>query len=266
METPLPAWSALAIESDPDAIVAIHRDYAQAGADVHTANTFRAGPRTAGMRSLSLCKKAVELARRGALEGQRVAGSMAPLEDCYRPDLSPESPEAEHRVMAGHLVEAGCDLLLCETFPHGPEALAAVRAARSTGLETWLALTPGPEADLLTPLDLARIADQAGALGASHVLVNCVGVPHVGSYLEALLRVGLPVGVYANAGRPDDHIGWTVGPHGLGAQRYAEAAMAWVEAGASVVGGCCGTGPEHLEAVVRRYREMHGAPRGALRR
>ena len=247
--TPLPTWSAGALRGAPDEVLAIHRAYAEAGATVHTTNTFRTRESDVGESWRELTRVAVRLARGGAGTG-RVAGSIAPLADCYRPDLSPgEGASAAHRQMAEVLVDAGCDLVLCETFPLATEAVAAVQAARESGApEVWASLTAGPDADLFDPLGLARAAEQVAAAGAAVVLVNCTPAPVTADYLRELARVGVPFGAYANAGSADDAIGWQSDP-GFGARRYAELAAEWVDLGATVVGGCCGTGPAHLAAV-----------------
>src|SRR5579883_1481352 len=84
--TPAPAWSAHALDVAPEVVAAIHRDYVAAGATVHTTNTFRTKRRSVGDRWEELLKRAVRIARESVGE-LRVAGSIAPLEDCYRPDL-----------------------------------------------------------------------------------------------------------------------------------------------------------------------------------
>jgi len=231
---------------------AIHRDYATAGAVVHTANTFRTHRRTAGDRWGAWTDEAVRLARAAALPGHRVAGSIAPLEDCYRPDLSPPDPRPEHRAMAKRLAACGVDLLLCETFPHLREALVAVEEAVATGVETWVSFTAGPAADLLTPEQMARGAREAVALGVRAVLVNCIPVHETLLFLEAIAGCGVPVGAYANAGGLADGLGWDARTRSA-AEAYADIAATWVAAGATLVGGCCGTSPVHVEALANRF-------------
>lgn len=255
--TPLPAWSAAALESAPGAVAEIHADYARAGARVHTAATFRTQPRVFPDRWERLARAAVSLAR-GAVPGDhRVAGSIAPLADCYRPDLSPlqndpVATRSEHAALARALAEAGCDLLLCETFPHVGEGLVAVEEAMATGRETWASFTPGYRADLLTPEELARAGREAVERGARAVLVNCVPAASALDYVRALREAideRTPVGVYANAGHPEERMGWAAVPGAP--ERYVELARAWIAAGATIVGGCCGTGPEHVAALAR---------------
>jgi S-methylmethionine-dependent homocysteine/selenocysteine methylase len=198
---PAPGWSAEALTTSPEIIAAIHQEYAQAGAKVHRTNTFRAQPRIYGPGFRALVVSAVRLAKRS---GGRVAGSMAPIEDCYRPDLSPSEAAARagHRAMAMTLAEAGCDLLLCETFPHAGEARIAVEEAVATGTETWAALTAGPDASLMTPREMAAGARGCVRAGARAVLVACTSAERTLAYVEHLAAadLGVPIGAYANAG------------------------------------------------------------------
>lgn len=253
MATLLPLWSAGALRTDPDVVRQIHASYAAAGATVHTTNTFRTRRRTTPDWE-PLARRAVELARLGAGGEGKVAGGLAPLEDCYRPDLSPDDPGPEHEELARLLADAGCDLLLCETFPHVGEALAAVDACLATGLPTWLSLTAGPNADLLSPEEVRAGAMEAAARGASGVLVNCVPATATARYVEAIADLGVPFGAYANAGRPDERIGWARPEELPGSpEAYAGIASSWVAAGATLLGSCCGTGPAHVRALVRRF-------------
>ncbi len=251
MATPLPGWSAHALDTAPDTVANIHRDYAKAGAAVHTANTFRTQPRWFPDRWRELTGRAVAIAR-DALEGLdcRCAGSIAPLEDCYSPAMSPSNPRPEHRQMARALAEEGVDLLLVETFPHVGEALIAVEEAVATGLPTWLSLTAGPNADLLTMDQVREGAERAVSLGVEAVLVNCIPTQRVLDYLACLGDLDVTIGAYANAGKADKEMGFS--PDATDIQGYVEAARQWIEAGARIVGGCCGTGVEHIAALKQR--------------
>jgi S-methylmethionine-dependent homocysteine/selenocysteine methylase len=169
-----------------------------------------------------------------------VAGSIGPLEDCYRPDLAPPDDAArpEHEELVRLLVELGVDLLACETFPSPREACVAVAACARTGKETWVSLTAGPSAELMTPRELGDAARACVEAGARAVLVNCVAAPLTVRYVEALAACGTRFGAYANAAR------WNEPP--LDADAYAVHAKDWLAAGATILGGCCGTGPAHI--------------------
>ncbi len=259
--TPLPGWSAHALETHPEIVGEIHGAYALAGASLHTTNTFRTRAALFPETWSELVRSAVRLARCAVPAQHTVAGSIAPLLDCYRPDLSPADSDplatrAAHFELATALVQAGCDALLCETFPHLGEGLlavdAALEAAQGRDLEVWISFTPGYEADLLTPDQVALGAREAVARGARAALVNCVPAARARAYVEALCDadLGVPLGCYANAGAPDERMGWTSAADAP--ERYAEVAATWLAAGASWIGGCCGTGPAHTAALVAR--------------
>jgi S-methylmethionine-dependent homocysteine/selenocysteine methylase len=237
---PAPGWSAHALDVAPEVVAAIHRDYVAAGATVHTTNTFRTKRRSVGDRWEELLQRAVRIARESA-GGLRVAGSIAPLEDCYRPDLSPGlASREEHREVAQALARAGVDLLLCETFPNELEAIVATEEAVRTGVETWVSLLP-----MTSDFPLRDTARRCVDVGASAVLVNCLPAKDVLVRLEQLAGLGVSFGAYANAGDERDGYGWGAEPE-LAASRYEELARRWIEAGATIVGGCCGTGPAHI--------------------
>ncbi len=242
------AWSARVLDTAPHAIRHLHAAYAHAGATVHTANTFRTTRWGVGDRARELTHRAVALARAAVPSSHRIAGSLAPARDCYRPqDRPPDAvAEDEHTEHAAHLAEAGVDLILCETFSDPGETAIAVRAALATGLETWVALTAGYRLDLSDPPRLGRLAAAVVDLGVARVLVNCVPAVATTRFVSAISAVGVPFGAYANAGAAEDGLGWgeTEGP-----ARYAALAREWVALGATAVGGCCGTSPDHVRAL-----------------
>jgi S-methylmethionine-dependent homocysteine/selenocysteine methylase len=247
--TPPPLWSAWALRHAPHHVAELHAAYATAGATVHTTNTFRTRRRSAGDDWLDLAHAAVRIARDSVPTDHRVAGSLAPLNDCYEPWNSPPDPGPEHAELAHALADAGCDLLLCETFPHPGEGVAAVTAAVATGLPVWASFTAGYRADLLTPEQLADAARAARDAGAAAVLVNCVPASRTLAYVRALAPIGLPFGGYANAGHPTEGLGWQSSHPAP--ERYAAHAETWIAEGATLIGGCCGTGPEHIAALAQ---------------
>ncbi len=235
-------WSAHALDAAPEVVRAIHRTHVAAGVDVLRANTFRTTRRASGERWRDRLNTAVRLAREAA-RGQRIAGVLAPLEDCYRPELSPPPDEAqrEHAELASALKDAGVDLLWCETFPHPGEARIATAAAAATGLEVWTSLTAGPDATLLTPAQLRDAARTCVEAGASAVLVNCVAAARIRPYVEALAGLGVPFGAYANAAS------W--GEPACSPEAYADSVREWRALGATLIGTCCGNTLAHLRAT-----------------
>lgn len=220
VDTRLPLWSARALMDAPEVVRRIHADYAEAGAEVLTANTFRTNTRALARAGLpdqvaALTRVAVGLARAGAAGRARVAGSIAPVEDCYSPDLVPDdaSLAREHGELANALAGAGCDLILVETMNTVREAAIAAAAAARTGLPLWVSWTLGPDDRLLSGETLAEAVRAIRPLGPEAVMVNCIPVAQVSSALRALrAAVGddvIRIGAYANVGHVDDEVGWT---------------------------------------------------------
>jgi S-methylmethionine-dependent homocysteine/selenocysteine methylase len=238
----------------------VHTEQLEAGAQVITANTFRTNRRAAGPGFPRLAEDAVRIARAAAAPfGARVAGSMAPVADCYRPGLRPppEVARAEHAEHAQVLRDAGCDLLLVETVAAADEGLAAVAAAAATGLPVWVSAMAAPAtggarggqaATMLSGDDLAAFFAAARGLGAAAALINCVPCDGVDFALAAAASCGLPFGAYAHMGEIDPASGWP-STEVLSPVGYRERVERWLERGATIAGGCCGTTAAHIRAL-----------------
>src|SRR5207245_10473411 len=172
---------------------------------------------------------AVRLARE---TGKLVAGSIAPVEDCYRPNLRPAPRVAlrEHREMAKALAEAGCDLLLVETVAAADEGLAAVAAAAATGLPVWVAAMVTPRGTMLDGSDLEQFFLRAVNAGAQAALINCTPPDGVDLALPAAAAAGVRFGAYAHLGEVDPAVPWPPAP-ALPAGEYAARVSAWVSRG-----------------------------------
>ncbi|HLE19763.1 MAG TPA: homocysteine S-methyltransferase family protein [Vicinamibacteria bacterium] len=253
----LPLWSSWALLEAPQVVRAIHREYIEAGADIITANTFRTHRRSLaqegmGDRAKELTRLAVDLAA-GAREEAGVeiliAGSLAPLEDCYHPERvsSRDRLAAEHGEMAENLARAGVDLLLVETMGTIEEIDAASRAAEGTGTPYLVSVIPREDGTLLGGQSLAEMARLLESRGPLAVMVNCANYRVITKAIGKLLTAQLPfpVGAYANMGGPEYEKGWSFTDE-LSPSRYAEVARTWVDMGVRVVGGCCGTTPAHI--------------------
>ena len=259
-DTTLPLWSARALVEAPDLVREIHRAEVAAGADLLTANTFRTHRRTLAKgalaeRSRELTALAVRLARDAAEAAGGapfVAGSLSPLEDCYRPDLVPEDEalEREHREQAESLAGAGVDLLLLETHNTIRELAAAARAAKATGLPFVASMVTDGAGRLLSG---EAIADAVRALepeGPDALAINCVPARRLAVDLERLAESAGDVclAAYGNLGLPDDESGWRFADE-LSPEAYAGVARDWLNLGARLVGGCCGTTSLHTAAL-----------------
>ena len=263
--TGLPLWSAHALVRSPDTVSRIHADYIDAGADIITTDTFRTTRRTflrAGLpdRSAELTAVAVSLARE-ARDGHPVlvAGSVAPLEDCYRPDLVPPEPElrSEHTKHVRRLVSSGVDLLLLETMGTAREAQAAAQAAAETGVEFAVSFLCRRDGRLYGGESIEEAVRVTEACRPAAFLINCVSARCIGIAFEKLRaalggRGAAPIGLYANVGIPggeENAAGERAMEEDVGPVAYAAYAAGWAASGASIIGGCCGTTPDHIRAL-----------------
>ena len=270
-------WSALALIEDPAVVQEVHEAFIAAGAEVIITNTYGVVPSLLAMEQMedrldALLDKAVELAQAARASSGRsprsrpvkIAGSLPPLTTSYRAELvgPDEEIEATYRHIAQRLAP-GVDLFICETMSLAREARAAARAARDSGKPVWVAWTLDDAASgrLRSGEDLATAVAALDGLPVDALLFNCCSTEAVTAALPKLKALtDKPLGAYANAfvPLPKDYVmgesGGEGGEHPLRAdmtpERYLEAAQTWRSLGASIIGGCCGIGPEYI-AVLR---------------
>ncbi len=253
--------------SRPDLVREVHRSYVEAGADVLGTNTFAANRyRLAShhleSRARELNRLGARLARECARPGVFVGGAVGPLTDLVRG----ERPPRQERRMAfaeqvDGLLEGGCDAIVFETFSDLEELLLGVEVAKLRGAVVVAQMAfidrdrTASGADALTAL---RALEGAGAdvIGA-----NCGQGPH--GILRILERYGgatkRPLAAFPTASFPhcrDGRFGYHSSPAYIAAM-----AERMVAAGANLVGGCCGTGPEEIHAIAQRLKGRKPAER-----
>lgn len=268
VDTSKPGWTSRANIEQPAIVTEVHREYIRAGADIITTNSFRTNVRahkTTGLNAKELTVRSVHLTRRAIdLEGRTdvyVAGSIAPAEDCFSPELTPASDTGlyrEHTVMAQWLADAGCDLLLIETMNSFREAYCALLAAKhATPLPVVVSLVPRNPDVLLSSASLAASVDALAKVGADVIMLNCQSLNLLLRMLQpfAALCNGLSVkwGIYPNASERIDGV-WQQNAHED--HEFAAFAETAVDHGASIVGSCCGTTPHTtlmIAEVIRTF-------------
>lgn len=247
----------------PDRVQAIHRQYRDAGAEIILTNTFGSNRLSLarhdlGARATEITRAGVEVARKGAGVGAWVLGDVGPFGGFLEPvgDTSLTDAYDAFREQAKALVHGGADGIIVETMGAMDELVLAVKAARDAGAtlvvgsvafdatRTGIRTMTGA-----TPEDAAHALRDEGVdiLGA-----NCGTGLTVELYAEIVRRYrvaapALPVLVKANAGQPrmhDDVLIYDETP-----EHMATGTRLLIDAGASIVGGCCGTTPEHVRAI-----------------
>jgi len=258
-------WSAGAIEDAPELVVQIHRDFIDVGAQVITTQTFTCCRRRfgkAGAEALfePLTRRGVGLAIDARREANRadvlIAGSLSPLEHCYHPELAPRGDDGytEHLESVRLLADAGADLLVVETMNTIDEARAALRAAKTTGLDVVVGFCCGRGGQLLSGEPVRDAVRALDPLGPTAYAINCTPPALTTRALADLgATTATPFGAYANVGD------WSSGTWSriFGAEfifevdpdAYLQHAMGWRELGAAFIGGCCGTTPDHIRRL-----------------
>jgi methionine synthase I (cobalamin-dependent)/5,10-methylenetetrahydrofolate reductase len=252
----------------PEAVSEVHRAYVEAGADIIETNTFGANAVTMGRFGLKndiavINRRAVELARAAATgSGQNVliAGSVAPAAAPLSPGRVPdlEAHEALLEQVAA-LESAGVDMLMFETFGD-LGALAALISAYPTHVPIVAHVTFLEDGRTIGGDSPQKVGDVLGQLGVVAIGANCaLGPRGMRPIVEALANANsLPLSVQPNAGPPSIVRGRF--EYRRNEEYFARVAKVFVDLGASIVGGCCGTTPRHIEAIVHQLRTTRPAP------
>jgi methionine synthase / methylenetetrahydrofolate reductase(NADPH) len=252
----------------PELVLELHGEYLDAGAQVIETNTF--GANFVKLAAIGLGGKVSEINRQGALIARRavagrdayVAGSMGPL-GRGKAELTPFQAEECFRLQAEALAEGGVDLLILETFGELEELEWAVRAAKRTGLPVLSSLAFGEGSRLSGGISAEDAALRLVAAGADLVGANCGAGPL--ELLATLKRIAavteLPLAAYPNSGFPEYVEGRYI--YRATPDYFAGMAQELAAAGASLVGGCCGTTPEQVREVARRLSGLRPVPRRA---
>lgn len=274
-----PEWSALALMESPESVRQVHRNFARAGSDILTTNSYALVPFHIGeSRFCSNGSSLADLSGRLAYEvaqkhGCKVAASLPPLFGSYRPDLFlPEKAQSILTILITAL-SPYADIWLAETLSLIAEAEAVMKALAEDSRPVWLSFTldDAPSSSRDTPRlrsgeAVTEAVRYAAGNGAEAVLFNC-SQPEV---MEDAIRISLkemehcnqhlPIGVYANA-FPSQARGAqanvTLQPvrKNPSPEDYAAFAKSWVKQGASIIGGCCGIGPEHIRTLRSALKE-----------
>ena len=261
----------LNIESS-EMIEEIHESYIQAGSDGVITNTFGANGITLGRHRLSekveqINNLAVQIARRAAGEEKYILGGIGPSGDFLRPlgNLQPERLREAFAEQTRSLSASGVDGIIIETMTGLDEISIAIEAVRGVCDLPVLALmsfdSAGGDFKTMMGVDVESAVSKIVSLGVDAVGFNC-GKASLEEYAELAGRIVSAVKTLGedtlicaepNAGKPELVDGRTV--YKVDAEDFAATAEKIYSAGVSIIGGCCGTGPAHIEAVAKRLGE-----------
>jgi methionine synthase I (cobalamin-dependent) len=247
--------------SSPEKVEEVARAYVDAGSRVIITNTFGASRFCLARHGLEdnvteINRAGAEISRRAAGDRAKVFGSMGPSGVMLMMgDVAPKDLLEAFAVQARALAEGGADALVVETMSDPAEAKLAVAAARETGLPVVACMVFDSGADHdrtmmgTAPEEAAQVLTEAGA--------DCIG-SNCGQGIEGFVSIcrrlheatDKPIWIKANAGLPEVVDGETV--YNQNPDGFADHIPALIDAGASFVGGCCGTSPEFIRAVQKR--------------
>ena len=248
----------------PEIVEAVHRGYLDVGSNIVKSNTFGANPiklKGSGLDCKETIEAAVAIAKRacGGRENKFVALNLGPTGKLLAPygDLAFEDAVAAYGEMVRYGVAAGADLILIETMSDTYEIKAAVLAAKENcDLPVCVTMTFDQDGKLLTGATVEAAALMCEGLGVDALGFNCgLGPVQVAKLLPQMLAAtSLPVIINPNAGLPVEKDGKTC--FEVGPEEYAELMYELAQQGPSIVGGCCGTTPAHIEAMIKKCKDL----------
>jgi len=256
--------------SHPEVLVKIHQAYLEAGADIVTTNTFGVDRLKYHEHTDYQVEEVVQAAIRNAREAIRRSGKkayialdMGPTGKLLKPlgDLSFEDAYGLYRQVVETGVREGADLVLIETMSDSYETKAAVLAAKEAcSLPVFATVTFDERKKLLTGGSPASVVAMLEGLGVDALGMNCgLGPLQMEEILKDVLEAAsVPVIVNPNAGLPRSENGRTV--YDIDAEEFASAMEKIARMGARVVGGCCGTTPEHIRKTAARCKGLPPVP------
>ncbi len=271
-DRPTHQWSVRLMHEHPDLVAQIHHDYFTAGADIATANTYAIQrDRLNGTELEDAFEQLYDTALSAAAQARaahgsgRIAGALGPINGSYRPEHHPDLATARALYAEGaQLMQGRVDLVICETVASLLQARATLEGAQAAGAPIWLAVTVDDTcgARLRSGEAVADVIALAQDAGAEAILVNCAMVEAMPAALDALAASRLPLGVYANAftrisaafKTAKSNVSMLQARTDLDPMRYAEHGQLWAARGASIIGGCCETGPAHIAELARRLK------------
>jgi len=271
-DRPTPLWSTQVMIDKPGLVAEVSRDFLAAGATIATLNSYaiqrdRLAPVGFEDKFETLHAMALKEAQdaRAAHGSGRIAGSLGPLSASYRPDIHPNADVAVPLYTeVAQQFKGKTDLVICETVVSIEHTRCIIEGAKAADQPIWCAFSVSDEdgRKLRSGEPLSEAAQIAVDMGVEAVLANCSAPEVIPSALSELAKTGLPFGAYANGftkisdGFLEDRptVDALTLRKDFSPELYADHVMAWIDQGATIVGGCCEVSPAHIAEIAKRLR------------
>ncbi len=265
-------WSAQALMDNPHIVKEIHKDYISAGAEIITTNNYAVTQNllereNLGHRLEELTSLSIDIAKEAKKESGKnikIAASLPPLDTSYRPDLVGDITSIEKKYMEiVDIVKDRVDLIIIETMSSSMEASGALSACAKADIEVWLGYTlQGIRKNILpSGENLIDAINKVKHFNISAYVINCSSANITTEAIKLLSNeIDKPFGGYANSvnvsqiingeNEVDNAENMQVKHQQLiNALDYSVIVKNWIDDGATIVGGCCGTSPEHIKKI-----------------
>jgi len=272
-----PLWSVKVMLEQPDIVTKVHRDFILSGARVICLNTYAASPTRMvshgfGDKLELAHKTAIRLARKSLRESSvkdgsvQVAGCLGPLVASYVAEVSKDYNNSldEYRQLVD-LQKDGVELFLVETMSNIEEARAAITAVKEADKPVFVALTIKDDLSnkLRSGEDLGLAIDVLKNENPNGIMLNCSSPETITKAMSKMNKLSIPFGGFANGFTsisllsPGSTVDKLSARKDLSPNAYAEFASQWIDLGATIIGGCCEIGPEHIDFLYK-YLEASG--------
>ena len=262
IDLPLPLWSSMANIEEYDHVTTIHKEYIKSGSNVITTNTFRTTPRTfmkagySASDAFKLSKQSFKMAVKAANEARNgknilIAGSIAPLEDCYVPNEFPGKKIAknEFQFITNMVSNSNVDIILFETMGNYDEIETALQVSQHIQMEKWLSIIIKDKNHLLDNTKMDKVIKLATVSNIDMLLINCTSTKIITDALPSFLKLWKGKwGTYPNAGKSMPTKEGVFGSI-LSDDQFSNDISQYISIGASLVGSCCGSTPVTVQKI-----------------
>ena len=256
-------WSAKVNLSKPNLILDIHKEHIKAGSNFITANTFRTTPRAyrktglSNIKAYKMAKKsltsAVNIAKVAANHSVKILGSIAPLEDCYSPEIYPgaEIAKEEFTLFTNWLNDAGIDGFILETMNNIQETTICLEVIKKFKLPVWVSFNLLNSSHIKSGEKLKEAIKITSKFDVECILLNCNPIERTRESMKIISKNFSKWGIYPNLGIGEPS------PDGVISDYYTDEDFInickdAINLGASIIGGCCGSSPRHIKLLLDR--------------